>query len=134
MKRRRLLLIDDDDAWRYLVRQAVAKYPIELLEASNGAEGLKVAKSQLPDAIILDLLMPVMSGYDVFEALQQFPATREIPVLICTSEDIDAMVDPRLVGRIHALIRKPTDEGGGTLGEIEEALRRAGALEEGTVK
>lgn len=128
MKPTQLLLIDDDDAWRYLARQALSKLGVEVLEASNGADGLELAKEHHPSAIILDLLMPHTTGYDVLNALQELPDTREIPVIVWTSEDIDASADARLIGRIHSLIRKPTDGQGPALGEIAEALRSAGAL------
>jgi CheY-like chemotaxis protein len=128
VKTPQLLLIDDDDAWRYLARQALSKLGVDVLEASNGTDGLELAKQHRPSAILLDLLMPGLTGYQVLKALQESSETRGIPVIIWTSEDIEATDDPRLTGMIHSLIRKPADGQGPALGEIEEALRSAGAL------
>jgi signal transduction histidine kinase len=102
---RRLLVIDDDEAARYVIRQflAVAGFGVE--EASGGAEGLERIRAHPPDAVLLDLHMPGMDGYAVLEALAGDPETREIPVVIVTSAAIGPPERARL-GAARAVLGK----------------------------
>ncbi|MBP2433978.1 MULTISPECIES: response regulator [Bradyrhizobium] len=68
--RKRVLLIDDDETFRYVMRQIISNEPrYEFIEASDGDEGLKVAREQRPDVIILDLQMPTVDGFTVLQEL-----------------------------------------------------------------
>ena len=58
----------------------------EVLTASSGYEGIKTAKAFLPDAILLDVMMPEMDGLTTFEKLQANPATKSIPVILLTAK------------------------------------------------
>jgi len=84
---RRVLVIDDEDDIRevaQLALEAVAGW--EVFTASSGAEGLRVAAERLPDAILLDVMMPEMDGPSTFRALQAQPATAGIPVILLTAK------------------------------------------------
>ncbi|HEX8451906.1 MAG TPA: response regulator [Longimicrobium sp.] len=84
---RRVLVIDDEDDIRevaQLALEAVAGW--EVSSASSGAEGLRLAAEHMPDAILLDVMMPEMDGPSTFRALRAQPATAEIPVILLTAK------------------------------------------------
>jgi CheY-like chemotaxis protein len=86
--RNRVLVVDDDEASRYLVKTLLADTGSNLLEASSGNEGMRLAKEAQPDMIVLDLSMPDISGFDVLEKLKNDSTTAQIPVIIYTSRDL----------------------------------------------
>jgi signal transduction histidine kinase/DNA-binding response OmpR family regulator len=117
----RILIIDDKDRDRYLLKQQLRESGLVIQEASDGAEGLREAAKENPNAIILDLTMPGMSGFEVLDALKANPATRHIPVVICTSRVLTESERLSLEGRILAILSK----GGSAQDEIAEVVRRA---------
>lgn len=82
----RILVIDDDEISRYLLRGFLVSAGYAVDEAPSGAEGLARAREREPKAIFLDLAMPEMSGADVLRALEADPATRQIPVIVHTAK------------------------------------------------
>jgi signal transduction histidine kinase/CheY-like chemotaxis protein len=84
-----VLIIDDDEVSRYLVKNVLAHMNFRFDEATNGLEGLRKARQQQPDAIILDLSMPDLSGFEVLSRLKAEPITANIPVFIYTSKMLD---------------------------------------------
>ena len=85
---RRLLLVDDNEIARYIVRDLLNQSWLDIREASSGREALSAIGEELPDAVILDLLMPDMSGFEVLRQLRSNLATEELPVLIYTSKEL----------------------------------------------
>lgn len=86
MDQKRILIIDDDNAIRVVVKISLSKLGgYSVLDASSGAEGLAIAQQEHPDAIILDLAMPKMSGFEVLQHLQENPLTQAIPVILLTA-------------------------------------------------
>jgi CheY-like chemotaxis protein len=84
-----VLLIDDDEASRYLLRGWLAGTGANVAEASNGAEGLRFARAEPPDLVFLDLELPDQSGVQVLGALRSTPATHDVAVIINTSKVLD---------------------------------------------
>jgi signal transduction histidine kinase/CheY-like chemotaxis protein len=83
---RRVLLIDDEETSRYVVRQMLSGWQhLSIGEAETGAAGLRLARANPPDVILLDLWLPDIDGFDVMDRLQADPATAGIPVIVCTS-------------------------------------------------
>jgi signal transduction histidine kinase/CheY-like chemotaxis protein len=82
----KLLVIDDDEVSRYLLRGLLADTRFTLIEASNGREGLYLAREESPKAIFLDLVMQGTDGFALLELLKSDPRTRDIPVFIHTSK------------------------------------------------
>lgn len=85
----RILVIDDDAASRYLVRNLLPKREYEVLEASDGAEGLRMAHDCKPAVVVLDLAMEEMDGFEVLERLRGDPRTNSLPVVVHTSRSLD---------------------------------------------
>ncbi|HTM51453.1 MAG TPA: ATP-binding protein [Bryobacteraceae bacterium] len=80
-----LLIIDDDRIARYALRQNLNDLGWRILEAEGGRQGLSMARSEKPDLIFLDLMMPDIGGYEVLRLLKTDVATKDIPVVIFTS-------------------------------------------------
>ncbi|MDQ4137177.1 MAG: ATP-binding protein, partial [Pseudomonadota bacterium] len=95
--RTRVLVIDDEEAFRYVLRQLIGG-GYEIIEAADGADGLRKARDEHPDAIILDLHMPVLDGYAVLDALAADPDTRRIAVAVSTSSVLGPDQRQRLAG------------------------------------
>lgn len=120
--RNRVLVIDDDEISRYLVQGALSNTEFEFMEAVNGSEGLRLANERRPGAIILDLAMPDLSGYDVLERLKHDPDTKDIPVLVYTA----CVLSPQQRARLNdaaAIIPKQGGSREGTQHALCESLR-----------
>ncbi|HEV7923427.1 MAG TPA: response regulator [Thermoanaerobaculia bacterium] len=102
--RPRLLLIDDDAAVHSLLGEELAGYALD--SAYSGEEGLRSARANAPDAIILDLMMPGMSGFEVADSLKEHPGTANIPILVLTSKDISADERRELQKKVTTFVQK----------------------------
>ena len=82
----KILTVDDSRAVRIIVKKAFKSYNVEIIEASNGVEGLAMASKQTPDLILLDVTMPVMDGVEMLTKLKADPSLKAIPVIMLTAE------------------------------------------------
>jgi CheY-like chemotaxis protein len=82
----RVLVIDDEPDVRWVLRISLERAGHEVLVAEDGLRGVAMAQRQRVDAIVLDLMMPVMDGYGVLEALDRDDRTRHLPVLVLTAK------------------------------------------------
>jgi len=80
-----VLLIDDSKFLRKANELALARLGYGVLTASDGDEGLALAREKIPDLIVLDLMLPKLSGAQLLEALKQDPRTAHIPVVVLSS-------------------------------------------------
>jgi CheY-like chemotaxis protein len=80
----RILLVEDSKFLRLATERALARAGYEMSSASDGEEALHAAREKLPDLILLDMLLPKLSGPDVLKALKKDPVTRAIPVVVMT--------------------------------------------------
>jgi CheY-like chemotaxis protein len=85
---RTILIVDDNPAEREIFSTYLEFVGGRLLQARDGAEGLKVARQHRPDLILLDLTMPVMDGWEMIRHVQAEPALAGIPVLALTSHHL----------------------------------------------
>jgi signal transduction histidine kinase/CheY-like chemotaxis protein len=120
--RPRLLLIDDDAAVHSLLGEELAGYSLD--SAYSGEEGLRSARDNAPDVIILDLMMPGMSGFEVADSLKEHPGTAHIPILVLTSKDISADERRELQKKVTTFVQKGKSAREQLLREITR-LRRA---------
>jgi CheY-like chemotaxis protein len=81
----KVLLVDDSKFLRIANERALSRAGYEVSTAADGEEALQVANDKLPDIILLDMLLPKISGPNVLKALKANPATRDIPVIVLTS-------------------------------------------------
>ena len=103
---RTVLLIDDDEVVRYLLRRLLGDGSLQFREATSGLEGLRLATEVHPAAIVLDLSLPGMDGFEVLEALRRMPATRNIPVIIHTSRSLTEQERGRLLPHALGILSK----------------------------
>jgi DNA-binding response OmpR family regulator len=105
---KRILLIDDEDGARRIIQfslEAAAGW--EVLTASSGAEGLRLAEAEQLDLILLDVMMPDLDGSATFQRLQEDPKTRSIPVIMLTAKASPADHQPLVELGIAGIVTKP---------------------------
>lgn len=105
-KSAKVLVVDDDRSVTDLVQVILESEGCTVLKAHNGKEGLELAEKEKPDLIILDLVMPEISGFNVAYQLKHNPATYTIPVMIMTSMEIDDETREQLQGFVVTLMKK----------------------------
>ncbi len=81
----KILIIEDDKFLRELIARKLTKEGYQIVEAIDGEEGLKKAKEESPDLILLDLILPGMDGFEVLAKVKDDPKTSLIPVLILSN-------------------------------------------------
>lgn len=103
----RVAIVDDTPDARRLIRRILqSQGDFILMEAANGREAIDLARRELPDLMILDLMMPEVDGFGVLDALKQNPETASIPVIVVTAKELTKEERERLEGRIHSLMQK----------------------------
>ena len=83
----RILVSDDDNITAHLILSTLEKDGYQVLRAMDGEQCLQLAHAEVPELIILDLLMPKMHGLEVLKALKADPATADIGVIVCSAKD-----------------------------------------------
>lgn len=105
-----VLVVDDDPNIRRMIVAALRRDGYDFLEAPNGKEALDVMRETHPNVVVLDLMMPVLSGWDVLRERASDPALRTIPVIII-SANRDPEVATAVAQGICAFLPKPFDIG-----------------------
>ena len=124
----RVLVVDDEDMSRFVLRQCLPTPAFDVMEATSGDEGLRRARLEHPDVVLLDLMMPGTPGPEALRQLRQDSATRDLPVIIVTSSALDDEQERQLLLHASAVLSK-ADLSRVTLGEaVRSAIRaRTGA-------
>jgi len=117
----KVLLVDDDPEAVELLALGMEGVASTVLRAYGGREAIEAALRELPDVIVLDLMMPDMNGFDVVTALVAHPETAHIPILVVTSRKITADDRTRLNGFVSAIVQK----GDFSPSRIRDEVRRA---------
>ncbi len=125
-KREKVLVIDDDEVSRYLLRGLLSDTRFEVIEAVGGEQGLQLATRERPRVVFLDLDMPGPSGFEVLRALRADPATRDVAVIIHTSQVLEDAERERLAPEVAAILSKEAPSREAALARLREALGRAG--------
>lgn len=101
-----VLVIDDDRAATDLIQVILENEGYRILKAFEGKAGVEIAARERPDVIILDLIMPEISGFNVAYQLKQIPATRSIPIIVLTSMEMDEDTQFKLGNYVAGLMSK----------------------------
>lgn len=107
-KVKRIVYIEDDQEMIELVTLILSRRGYEVIGAQGGRNGLEVALAQTPDLILLDLMMPDIDGWEVFQQLKNHEQTRHIPVIVITAkaQPIDRVLGLH-IARVDDYIAKP---------------------------
>ncbi|MFB2975449.1 ATP-binding protein [Microseira sp. BLCC-F43] len=122
----KILIIDDEEVSRYTIKSWLADIRCTALEAADGYEGLYRARTEQPQAILLDLLMPGLTGFTVLEQLKSDPATSAIPVIIVTSKRLEAEEYEQLAAKAVAIVSKESNSREEAIAQLRAALLKAG--------
>ena len=101
-----LLVVDDDSSHRELISDVLDEMGYRTREAANGREALDLLEQEMPQAVLLDLRMPVMSGWGLLEALKKLPRARNLPIIIISAYGFEW--EAELVGA-SGYVSKPVD-------------------------
>ena len=102
------MIVDDDMDSLLPLKRSLERENYKVVEAYNGHEALKKAAAEIPDIILLDLMMPDMDGWDVYHHIKADESTREIPVIIITAkaQNIDKVLGLH-IAKVDDYISKP---------------------------
>ncbi len=104
---RKILTCDDEKHIVRLIQVNLERQGYEVITAFNGAECLELVAADRPDLIVLDVMMPEMTGFEVLEALKKNPETAEIPVIMLTARAQDADVLRGWQSGVECYLTKP---------------------------
>ena len=94
---KKILFIEDEPVLQKTFERALRAEGYDMISALDGESGLKLAQTQSPDLILLDIVLPKLNGFDVLKRLKRDPKTKEIPVIILTNlermSDIDIALE-----------------------------------------
>ncbi|MBT4863554.1 MAG: response regulator, partial [Planctomycetaceae bacterium] len=127
MAKQTILIIEDEPSLVDILTYNLSKEGLEVIVATDGQEGLRLARSALPDLVVLDLMLPIVDGLDVCRQLRSNPKTQRIRILMLTakSEEVDEIVGfsmgaddyvskpfklKPLIHRVKALLRRSSDQ------------------------
>ncbi len=105
----RVLLVDDDPKIRQITKMMLKKVDLEVLEASNGEEGLRILEDDRPDLILLDVMMPGDDGWKICAKIKNNEKTKDIPVVMLTVRGSEEDLDKSSASGADAHISKPFD-------------------------
>jgi len=117
------LVVDDEASTRKGLKKGLVKAGWSVAEAENGRVALERVEANLPDLILLDLLMPEMDGFEFLTKLRANDAWRKIPVLVVTAKDLTDEDRERLSGRVEQVLHKQAYSREDLLGEVSELVR-----------
>ncbi len=105
MMSKRVLIVEDEEAVRELEKFILENAGYEVMEARDGLEGLTKVEFRKPDLILLDLMMPDVSGGRMFDEMRHHPATKDIPIVVVTGKpDAHEMFDDA-IGEDNVIMR-----------------------------
>jgi len=123
-----ILVVDDDPGILDMHSRLVQQTGRQVLTARNGREALELIKQNIPDLILLDLMMPEMDGFAVLDELRAYESTRDIPVIILTARLLSDADLERCNRGVATILGKGLFSAEETLGHVEAALARQHTL------
>jgi signal transduction histidine kinase/DNA-binding response OmpR family regulator len=118
----KVLVVDDDPRAVELVAVRIMGLASTVLRAYGGREAIAVARKELPDLIVLDLMMPDINGFDVVRALNEYPDTARIPILVVTAKEVTAEDRAKLSGLVTTIMEKGELDEARFMDEVERAM------------
>lgn len=122
MAANKILVIDDSKVIRVRVREMLPQGNFEVLEAKDGEQGLQLIRKERPNLIMLDFLLPRVSGWEVFQKIQSEPALKKIPLVVMSGrkEEVTEKIPEPFETHYFAFLEKPFEKK-----ELTAAIRGA---------
>jgi DNA-binding response OmpR family regulator len=118
---KKILFIEDESALQKTFREVLEKENYEMISALDGEAGLRLAKFQKPDLILLDLILPKKDGFEVLKELKEDESTKGIPVIVLTNlEDVESVERAIELGATTYLVKAQY-----TLEEVIQKVKKA---------
>ena len=118
-----VLVIEDEPSIRQMVRRVLEKEGWVVREAENGKVGLRAVSENRPAVILLDLMMPVMNGFDFVQELRKNKDWQDIPVVILTAKDLTVEDRQQLKGNVERVYQKGEYNRDQLLNEVRELVK-----------
>ena len=105
---KRILCIEDEPEMIDLIKLILSRRGFDVIGAAGGVEGARLVREMLPDLVLLDLMMPDMDGWEVYQQMKSEPSTRNIPVIVVTAkaQNIDKVLGLH-IAKVDDYIAKP---------------------------
>ncbi|HKO00121.1 MAG TPA: response regulator [Thermoanaerobaculia bacterium] len=126
MNRKKILLVDDSSTILMMEKFILKNGPYDLVTATNGEEAVAKATEQIPDLILLDVIMPKMGGFDACRLIRSNPATSAIPIIMVTTRGEAANVETGWANGCTDYVTKPIN----TLELLTKVRNYLGAADE----
>jgi PAS domain S-box-containing protein len=118
----KVLVVDDDPKAVELIAARIQDLASTVIRAYGGSEAIEAAKRELPDLIVLDLMMPEVNGFDVVEALRGYSETAHIPIMVVTAKRITAEDRTKLNGYVATIMEKADFDRDRFMAEVRRAM------------
>ncbi len=118
-----VLVVEDEPSIRQMVRRVLEKEGWTVREAENGMEGLRAMEQHVPSIVLLDLMMPVMNGFDFIRELRRREEWRNIPVVILTAKDLTGEDREQLKGNVELVLQKGDYSRDRLLDEVRDMVK-----------
>ena len=112
-----LLLVEDTEDNRFMMRRLLEMEGYRVVEARNGEEAVKVAKDEKPALILMDLSLPIIDGLAATKLIRRMPEFKDVPIIAVSAHDIADFQEEALTAGCNRYITKPID-----FGELENLI------------
>ncbi|HEY2599029.1 MAG TPA: response regulator [Candidatus Dormibacteraeota bacterium] len=118
----RVLVVDDEPANREVVTGILEPAGFTVIAAAGGSQAIDLARSCGPDLVLLDLMMPDISGFEVVEALRANPATKRTPIMVLTAKDLTEADKQQLSGQVSTILNRGSTGAADLLGLLRQVV------------
>jgi signal transduction histidine kinase/CheY-like chemotaxis protein len=118
----RILVVDDEAANRDWLKRILEPAGFAVIQARGGREAIELAKSRKPDLVMLDLMMPEVTGFDVVEALRADEATKSTPIMVLTAKNLTEGDIRQLNGHVSTILRRGSTGAADLLGLLRQVV------------
>ena len=129
-----VMVVDDEPANRHWLMRILEPAGFEVIEASGGRQAIELAKARPPDLVLLDLMMPEVTGFDVVEALRADPSTAQTPIMILTARHLTEADKRHLNGHVSTILSRGSVGAADLLGLLQQVVDKANGKQAATTK
>jgi two-component system, cell cycle response regulator DivK len=104
---KRILVVEDQEDNRRIIRDLLASVGYELIEATDGEAGVRLAETERPDLILMDIQLPLLDGHEATRRIKQNPELRHIPIIVVTSYALTGDDAKAMAAGCDAYVAKP---------------------------